>query len=72
MTTPELKSKILKALDDRYDAGPHNAQAAVTGSTMRAIDAIIDSGKARDRSDVVRRAIKLYLATYLREHLLDL
>ena len=28
MTTPELKSKILKALDDRYDAGPHNAQAA--------------------------------------------
>ena len=39
---------------------------------MRAIDAIIESGQARDQSAVVRRAIKLYLATHLREHLLDL
>ena len=71
--TRDQKSKILKALDD-YDTAPwpHNAQAAVSASTMRAIEAIIESGQARDQSALVRRAIKLYLATYLRERLLDL
>ena len=69
----DQKSKILKALDD-YDTAPrrHNAQAAVSVSTMRAIETIIESDQARDQSDVVRRAIKLYLATHLREHLLNL
>ena len=72
-TNTELRSKILKALED-YDTTfwPHNAQATVSESTRRAIEAIVASGQARDQAAVVRRAIKLYLATYLRERLLDL
>ena len=72
MGKSELRSKILKALDDYDTSWGHNAQAAVSMNTRRAIEAIIESGHARDQSDVVRRAIKLYLATYLRERLLDL
>lgn len=69
----DQRSKILKALDD-YDTAPwpHNAQGSVSAGTMRAIDAIIESGQARDQATLVRRAIKLYLATYLREQLLNL
>ena len=44
----------------------------VSVSTMRAIDAIVAAGDAKDQSAVVRRAIKLYLVTYLRERLLNL